>query len=172
MKKLTFATLTLLAAIGLPQAGFAGEPKPLSSKDMMFMKKAAAGGMFEVQAGECAQKMGMSDDVKTMGEHLVKDHSEANTQLMSLAKSKSVELPTKPSKMERSELETLKMAKGADFDKQFAAIMVKDHNEDIADFQKESEMTKDADLKEFVDKTVPVLKMHLQMAEKASGASK
>ena len=174
MKKLSLTTFALLIACGLPQVRLtaAEEKSSLSEKDMMFIKKAAAGGMFEVEAGECAQKMGASDDVKMMGEHMAKDHTAANTELMGIAKAKGVEVPTKPMKAEREELAMLKKTNGAAFDREYSSMMVKDHNKDIAEFEKEGGMTKDADLKGFIDKTLPVLKTHLEMAQKAAGMAK
>jgi putative membrane protein len=49
--------------------------------------------------------------------------------------------------------------------------MVKDHEEDIAEFEKEARSGKDADLKAFAEKTLPTLKEHLKMA-KELGAKK
>jgi putative membrane protein len=63
-----------------------------------------------------------------------------------------------------------KMSSGDAFDKAYAKDMVKDHEEDIAEFEKVSKQVKDADLKKFIDDTVPVTKEHLEMAKKMPGA--
>ena len=39
--------------------------------------------------------------------------------------------------------------------------MVKDHEEDIDEFKKASDKVKDADVKAFIDNTIPVLQHHL-----------
>ena len=51
----------------------------------------------------------------------------------------------------------------------FAEDAVKDHNKDISHFEKIALETKDADLKNFVERTVPVLKEHLALAKTAAG---
>ena len=59
---------------------------------------------------------------------------------------------------------------GADFDKAFAEHAIKDHEKDITKFQKALQNTKDADLRAFIEKSLPVLRQHLQMARNAGSA--
>ncbi len=66
------------------------------ASDEMFAKKAAAGGMAEVAAGDTAQKMGANDAVKKYGQQMTVDHTKANDELKSLASAKKIELPTVP----------------------------------------------------------------------------
>jgi putative membrane protein len=49
-------------------------------------------------------------------------------------------------------------------------MMVSDHKEDVAEFEKEAKSGKDADVKAFAAKTLPTLKEHLEMALKAQRA--
>lgn len=49
--------------------------------------------------------------------------------------------------------------------KQFGERMVKDHTDDVSDFQKESTKAEDADLKAFVTRTLPTLQEHLKKAQ-------
>ncbi len=43
--------------------------------------------------------------------------------------------------------------------------MVEDHEQDVADFQKEAQSGSDPGLKAFAQKYLPVLQQHLQMAQ-------
>jgi putative membrane protein len=52
---------------------------------------------------------------------------------------------------------------GADFDKAYVDAMVDDHEHDVKDFQEQANEGKDADLKAFAAKTLPVIQHHLQM---------
>ena len=54
---------------------------------------------------------------------------------------------------------------GKNFDKDFMNMMVKDHKATIDDFEKASKNTKDPDVKAWVDKTLPTLRMHLDSAK-------
>ena len=60
---------------------------------------------------------------------------------------------------------------GAAFDREYARMMVKDHEEDVALFRKEAQSGKDADLKAYAQKTLPTLEEHLQMAKQLPGAT-
>ena len=58
------------------------------------------------------------------------------------------------------------MSAGDAFDKAYIKDMVLDHKKDIAEFEKAEKQVKNADLKSFIEKTVPVMKEHLEMVEK------
>jgi putative membrane protein len=53
---------------------------------------------------------------------------------------------------------------GADFDRQYMEMMVKDHVKDVKEFEEASTKAKDADVKAWAAKTLPTLREHLQMA--------
>ncbi len=50
---------------------------------------------------------------------------------------------------------------GSDFDKAYVSKMVDDHKATVSMFEDGSKNIKDADLKGFVDKTLPTIKSHL-----------
>ncbi len=143
----------------------AGVPvSSLSAKDKEFMEKAAKGGMMEVEMGRMAQQQGKSADVKKIGTRMVADHSKANNELMAIAKKKGVNLSKEKPKME-------KMDK-ANFDKEYVAAMVKDHETDLAEFQGEAKNGTDPDVKAFASKTSVVVQKHLAMVKEAQGKMK
>lgn len=136
----------------------------IGKKDQDFLKQAAAGGMFEVEAGKAAQQKGKSEGVKSFGAMLEKDHSAANEELKGLAQRKGVSLPTELPADKKSQLEKINQAN--DFDKQFIEIVGVDaHKKDIELFEKASQGAEDADVKAFATKTLPVLKSHREHAE-------
>ena len=138
----------------------------LARADLKFIQDAAEGGMMEVQAGQLAASKASDPNVKNFGDMLVKDHTNANNELVQLANAKKVELPAGPSRSERKDIEKLGKLSGKDFDKQFVAMGVKDHQKDIKEFEKASGKVKDPELKAWIDKTLPTLRQHLAMAEK------
>ena len=113
-----------------------GQP---SASDKKFMVSAAQGGMAEVELGRLAVKQGKSDAVKQFGRHMIDDHSKANEALMQLASQKHVTLPKTLNAKDKALKSHLAKLSGAAFDKEFAADMVKDHHQDIAEFQKEAD---------------------------------
>ena len=139
----------------------------LARDDRKFIQEAAEGGMFEVQAGQLAASKATDPTVKSFGDMLAKDHGAANNELVQLATSKKVELPAGPSRSKRSDLEKLGKLSGNAFDQRFVReVGIKDHEKDIKMFEKASGKVKDAELKGWIDKTLPTLRQHLAQAQR------
>ena len=102
---------------------------------------------------------------KDFGERMVKDHQKANEELKTIASSKGATIPTNLTRTEKSTMEKLQKANGAEFDREYAAAMVKDHRTDVKDFKDAADDLKDPELKAFAQKTLPTLQEHLRMAE-------
>ena len=155
-RKLLIAAAALAAAVAAQAQ--------VSKKDQDFMTRAAAGGLYEVQAGTLAQEKGRSPTVKSFGEMLVKDHSATNDELKALASAKGVTLPGAVPADKKKRLD--KIAKAKDFDKEFVdEVGVDDHKKDIQLFEKASKDADDAEVKAFATKTLPTLKAHREHAE-------
>jgi len=136
----------------------------LSAADKKFIKKAYKGGMEEVENGKMAKEKAKNDATKEVAERMITDHSKANEELMNIAKEENMDL----SKMEAKAMSM--SASGDNFDKEYLMMMKKDHEKDIADFEKEANDTgtkEDSDVKAFAKKTLPTLKEHLKMVEDA-----
>ena len=130
--------------------------------DASFYKKAAEGGLAEVQMGQLAQEKSNNAAVKDFGAMMVKDHSAANDKLKSIAATKNISLPTSPSVGEMASKEKLKVLSGETFDSSYIKGMVKDHEEDIKEFQTEANSGQDPDAKAYAAATLPTLKAHLK----------
>lgn len=126
-----------------------------------FAKDAAEGGMMEVQLGNIAEKNAGSQSVKDFGKMMVDDHSKANQQLKDLASVKNISLPTMVTSDQQKDIDKLSQKKGADFDKAYVSMMVDDHKKDIKEFKDAQDKAKDADVKNFISNTLPVLQKHL-----------
>ena len=143
-----------------------------SSHDRKFVKEAAIGGMFEVEAGQLALKNASSDEVKQMAQHIVDDHSQANEKLKSIAQEKGLtDVPTQLDSKHQKELEKLGKLSGADFDRKYSSMMVADHKKDIKAFEKQAKSGSDPQIKQFAADAVPTLKGHLSMAQNAKRAA-
>lgn len=141
-------------------------------KDADFVVNAADGGMLEVQLGQLAQTNGMSNDIKELGKHMTEQHTEANEELKKLAATKNITIGTILSDKAQGRYNDLAKKNGADFDKAYAEMMVKDHKDDLDEFQKESADGKDADIRSWAKGMLTVLQDHLHMAEIAKTAVK
>src|SRR5215213_9032732 len=144
----------------------------MTSQDRDFLMDAAMGGMMEVELGRIAAQQGTSDAVKQFGQRMVDDHSKANEELMSLASTKGMTLPTALDEKHQKEVTKLSSMSGAEFDRAYGKMMLSDHNKDVSEFEKQSNKGTDPDLKAFAAKTLPTLQEHLQMARALPGADR
>jgi putative membrane protein len=178
----------------------------LGSDDKKFIMEALHGGMMEVELGKMAVDKASSADVKQFAQRMVDDHSKANDELMQLASQKGITIPADHAMMGKSDQSTtsdtaasashtgseskhhdammkahatmdkLSKLSGADFDREYMDMMVKDHVKDVKEFEEASMKAKNADVKAWAAKTLPTLREHLQMARdvnsKVSGSKK
>jgi putative membrane protein len=140
--------------------------------DYEFAVAAANGGMLEVQLGKLAVSKATSPKAIEFAKMMVADHSKANAELMNIAGAKTITLPAILSNQFQKDYDDMSKLDKKDFDKAYIDYMVKDHKEDIEEFKKESENGKDAELKAFAAKHVPILQHHLEMAQQANDAVK
>jgi putative membrane protein len=161
----TLSRLALVAA-GCSVGLFAADT--VSKHDQQFAKEAAQGGMAEVQLGRLAVKNGSSPKVKEFGQKMVDDHSKAGDKLQSIAGKKSISLPADVTVKDKALMMRLSKLSGDAFDRAYMSAMVKDHETDVAEFEKEANNGSDSDLKDFASKTLPTLKNHLSMAKEAA----
>lgn len=164
MTKLPIAAVTA-AVFGLAASQALAAP---SSSDKTFAEKAAQGGVAEVQVGQLAQQKSASPQVKQFGQVLVNDHMKANQELQQIAQQENITLPSQPDPEDQKEGQKLQSLSGADFDRELVQNEIADHKKDIAEFQKEAQSSSDPGLKDFAQRTIPVLQKHLQMAESLS----
>jgi putative membrane protein len=155
----------IILTLCLATFGLAIIAQPLSEKDKKFINEAAEGGLMEVKLGELAASKGNSEAVKTLGQHMVTDHTKANSELHALAARKNVTLPSSLSKKGQKEYDMLSKKEGAKFDKCYSKMMVKDHKKDVHEFKEATEEVSDAELKSWAANTLPTLQHHLDMSK-------
>src|SRR5216684_1667139 len=144
-----------------PAASASGKAaSKLSAADKTFMMNAAKGGMMEVEMGKQAAQNTKNPDVKKFGNRMVTDHSKANSELMALAKEEGVTLAgaKSPGKWKS--------------DKDYMDMMVKDHQADLAEFQKQAQSGTDPDLKAFAPLAAKMVSAHLKLAQETQGKLK
>ena len=139
-------------------------------RDRMFLRRAAEGGLAEVQLGKLAAEKSSSQDVKDFGQKMVDDHTKLNNEMAPIAGSKGVMLPKKLTKGDQAEYDKLNGMSGDDFDKEYLAYMVKDHREDLREFRVEAVSTSDPTVKAVVDKGAGVIHEHMVMADQLARA--
>ncbi|WP_131536722.1 DUF4142 domain-containing protein [Pedobacter nototheniae] len=134
--------------------------------DAKFATTAATGGMAEVALGKLALQKSTNAKIKEFATMMVTDHGKANEELMTLAATKNITLPTDIDDDHKKKAEELSKLTGTSFDKKYVEAMVDGHKKTLKLMQDEGKDGKDADLKAFANKTAPIVQAHLDMINK------
>lgn len=159
------------AALAVSPALFAQSKSALAGQDMKYFRQLAQGNMAEVEAGKAAQKKASSDEVKKFAAQMVEDHGRMLEEQKQMAKKKNAHLPRSAGKEHQAGLKKLQQASGERFDQAYMDDMVKDHEKDLKLVQEAQKNVKDPELKAAVEKAVPVIQKHLEMAKQISQKS-
>jgi putative membrane protein len=162
---LAIGVIAMVCLMALSAKVKAGDDNKLAASDAKFVTEAATGGMMEVQLGQAVADKTTNDEVKQFAQRMVTDHTNANNELKALAQQKNVTIPNELDPKHQKTMEKITAKTGTDLDKAYMQAMVKDHKKDVSEFQKAANDAKDADVKAFAAKTLPVLQEHLTMAQ-------
>jgi len=145
---------------------FASEP---TSKD--FVKDAVESNLAEIQTSQLALTKSSNPEVKSFAQRMIDDHTQANTQLQTIAEQKGIKIPDSPGLKHQAELKAMQARSGADFDKSYIDQMNADHEKAIELFQAAANSPQiDPELKKLAERTLPTLHQHQHSAmQLASG---
>jgi putative membrane protein len=160
----------LIYAVGFAAALAASGPAWAQDKqDQQFMKQAIEGNRAEVQMGQLAKKNGGSEAVKSLGDMLVKDHSDNLPKAEKAAQGVNAPVPSEPNAKQKQMHARLMKLNGTAFDREFIKHAIEDHQKEIKAFTKASS-SKNADVAAYAKETLPALQKHLQTAQAAKGS--
>jgi putative membrane protein len=142
----------------VPGPGVTIKEQVVSDKDREFLEKAAKSGMKEVAVSQAVLARATSAEVRAFAQMMVTDHTAANQELKTLAKSKFVPLPAETD-ADKYQEEWKK--KSGDVDKEYLKEMVADHKNAVELFEKGTKAN-DPEIAAFAGKMLPKLKHHLE----------
>jgi len=154
-----------------PSTGKKMASAPNATDPATFVKKAAVGGMTEVEASKLAVSKAQDPQVRAFAQKMVKEHTAANEELASLAQKKGWNVPSSLDAEHKAAVQKLSSKSGAAFDSAYAKQMLEDHEKTVALF-KSATQSSDPDLAAWVEKTLPTIEQHEQMAATLPGASR
>jgi putative membrane protein len=128
------------------------------------------GGMAEVQLGQLASEKAQSADVKQFGQKMVDDHTKLNDQMKPVASQLGVTPPTSIDAKDQALATKLNGLSGEEFDKAYIKAMLKDHQKDVADFQKEATTGSSPQVKDAASQGEKVISEHLNMIRQIAQA--
>jgi len=146
-----------------PQTGQAPGQNP--GTDRMFVTKAMQGSMAEVQLGQLTLQKSNNQQVKEFAQRMIDDHTKLNDQMKPVAQQLGVTVPNEISKNDRKTMAKLQALSGPAYDQAYIKDMVKDHKQDLNEFQMEASSGQDQTVKDAATQGSKVIAQHLQMAQ-------
>jgi putative membrane protein len=138
----------------------------LSRHEKLFLRHAAEGGNAELEATKLVATKAANPAVIKFAQATAADQQGIVAELRRLALAKGVKLPDQPSKMQQASIIKLAKLDGVRFDKEYSReIGVLAHKDIVALFQQAQKSAKDADVKAFASKTLPLLEQQLKMGQ-------
>jgi putative membrane protein len=133
--------------------------------DKMFLKKALQGGMAEVQLGQLTLQKSNNDQVKQFAQKMIDDHTKLGEEMKPVAQQLGVSAPDSPSKKDKATMAKLEALSGSAYDQAYIKDMVKDHKQDLSEFQTEASSGQDQTVKDAANQGAKVIAQHLQMIQ-------
>ena len=148
-----------------PQMNGMQGPNQPSPMDRMFVSKAMQGSIAEVQLAQLTLQKSSNDQVKQFAQRMIDDHTKLNEQMKPVAQQLGVTPPDQVSKNDRKTMAKLQALSGSAYDQAYIKDMVKDHKQDLSQFQMEASSGQDQTAKDAANQGSKVIAQHLQMAQ-------
>jgi putative membrane protein len=131
-------------------------------KDAEFVAEVVASNYAEIELAKLASTRSDNAQVKEVAKMLENDHSKLLTELQAFAGTKAITVPTEPEDDAKKKIEDLTKEEDIkDFNKEWCKEMADKHEKTIEKFEDRAEKTADADLKIWINQTLPHLRTHL-----------
>jgi len=142
--------------------------------DLSLIQKVHEANQKEIDMGQLAADKARSQKVKSYARKLVNDHKTADRQLMTYARNKGLESRLEQTAANTNAGETktetdmharLMGETGNEFDHDFAATMVDEHDKAIEMVKSARDSAGDPELRSLLTKVLPTLEKHRKMAQ-------
>jgi predicted outer membrane protein len=154
------------AAVPLLQLHLAAAEEILATIDPnFFLAKAYQDGLAEIRLSQLAVQKASNADVKAFAQRMIDEHTQANSQIATLAQQVGATLPDAPTAEQQAIANELSALSGADFDKAYMDVNVIQHAKDVRLFRLQSKEGKNEAVKNFASQTLPTLSAHLASAQ-------
>lgn len=138
-----------------------------------FVNAAAASDAYEIESSKLAAEKAQRADVKTFAQMLVADHEKSTAELKTAAATATPQITPNPAMNaeQTANMEALRAAAPADFDRVYLAQQVPAHEKALAMLQSYSAGGDIPAVKEWAGKTAGPVGMHLERARALSQAA-
>ena len=170
MQTMIGCLLMATAAAFLPATGGQGAKRDTVPSAQSFLKKAAEGQQAEIAMGRLASERAGDEKVKQFGALMMEDHRKASKEIQLLALKEGVVLPTELTSKHQDKREEFAQLAGDAFDRAYIRYMLRDHRKDVKEFERQAKAIKDPQVQRWAEGTLPLLKQHLQTAQRIASS--
>ncbi|HEV8471963.1 MAG TPA: DUF4142 domain-containing protein [Methylomirabilota bacterium] len=164
MKALTTLAIAAAALVGLAGPAVA---QIQSEQDREFVRKAVSGGLVEIELGQLAMDRAVNRAVRSYATRIVQDHNRATAELRALAQRRALAAPATLEASHQAR-ERLAGLSGAAFDRAYLQEMLREHTQNIAEFERATQIVTDPELRAWAARTLPTLHEHLALARQVN----
>jgi putative membrane protein len=151
-----------------PSWDFTATSANISPRAQEFFKEAAQANQTEIALAKVAEGKSQISKVKELAQTLGREHQKNYEQLQAIARAHGVVLDTALEAINQQQVALLQQADAADFDKEYAKLMLKDHVKCIKNYHEATSEIEEPDLKQYAQNTLPALRIHLLRSEDAA----
>lgn len=141
-----------------------------NSKEAFFLRDALQSGFNEIMAAQLAREKASTQQVKDLAQTLIDDQGAISQKLVAIAKDTGVDIPDfhEPTLIRVPEgvpADELSGLSGEQFDREFIAMQVTNHQEAIEMFENIAETTPNQRIRAVAEESLPLLQKHLERAQ-------
>jgi len=130
------------------------------TSDSEFVDKATVGNRFEIESGQLAATKASDPKLKDFGKMMVMDHVAALKKLEEAARASGTTVKSDLDAAHQVNLDALKAASGAEFDRLYKADMKQGHADTVALLTSYKKDGKSEKLRAWADETLPTVLKH------------
>lgn len=165
MRKPVLLPLLLILAFAVGPVATSAAARGAATQDRTFVMGAGHAGAAEIAAAKLALTKTNSPSTIAFAKRMIRDHTALAAKLKLAARSVGLTPPAAPSTAQTASISQLSKLTGAAFLKKYRAGEISAHKGAVALFTSESKHGQAPALKSAATAALPILKMHLKMAE-------
>ena len=162
----------MLSGCALPSAqrGAAGAASATAQQDTRFLQEMALANLAEIDAGRLAAAQGKALAVRRYGEWMADDDVALEAQAARVAQARGQQPPTSADASHRAALEDLRAMSGADFDRTYLELALREHADGLTLLREVVSQAADPRLRELAKRALPHVEQQLNEAKRLAGS--
>ena len=140
------------------------------TRDERFVRDAASSARMQVELGRVALRQGQDARVKQFARQMIDDYQRAERDLLDVAVARDISIPPGLIPAHRSMIGEVTPHVGAEFDREYARMMVGENLSMVREYDEEARSGLDPQARDFAERTLPTMRDHLEKARALANA--